>query len=404
MSNKLVRLDGDQLLCTWIGADRCNQWVWVAPSGAVRARGPLGTPCADNHCGAALAATGGLVHAVVGAHHGRLLHYRFNPAVPDAGWMALGAVGDAATYPSLAADSEGNLHLAYRARGEPWALHYCRWEAARGRWIAPQSLILADKRGYVYWTNGLTVGADDAVHLVFGNTRQSADGSLYYGVSHLQTTDGGRHWRQDGGPLPALPAPAAALALLTGADDPDRLQAAADQARYSLPGPMNNNYRQMCLSNPVTDQHGRLHVIVHNGLTGTAHWYGRGKDGWRNHSLMGHASVAGKRRIHMQSALARSTGSDLRVALMVDDTECCTWGAPGTSLLLIDLAPESLTSRTVDRISAAAPEAAWLPALEQTMGWSGAPHTPALLYTHGVNAGGFSTNVNTVQTEVHLRR
>ncbi|MCF7839125.1 MAG: BNR repeat-containing protein [Candidatus Marinimicrobia bacterium] len=139
----------------------------------------------DNHCGAALAATGGLVHAVIGAHHGRLGHCRFDPAAPDRGWTALGEVGSGGTYPSLVADAEGNLHLAYRARDKPWALHYCRWEAASQSWIAPRSLVLADKTGYVYWTNGLTVGDDGAVHLVFGNTHQSADGSLYYGVSQM---------------------------------------------------------------------------------------------------------------------------------------------------------------------------------------------------------------------------
>ncbi|MCF7839124.1 MAG: hypothetical protein K9N49_10905 [Candidatus Marinimicrobia bacterium] len=138
-------------------------------------------------------------------------------------------------------------------------------------------------------------------------------------------------------------------------------------------------------------------------MTGAAHWYCREDDGWRCHPLMAHALAAGKRRIHMQSSLARTAGPNLRAALMVDDTACCTWGAPGASLLLLDLEPESGTSRPVDQIMATPPRAAWLPALEQEAGRTAAPHTPALLYTHGVNGGGFSANTNTIQTEVHLR-
>jgi hypothetical protein len=94
-------------------------------------------------------------------------------------WQQISTVNVKGTYPSIATDSRGRIHMSFRSPGDRWSLDYCRFQD--GFWTPPQRLVVAEKPGYIYWTNGLAVGPNDALHLVFGNTRVREDESLLYG-------------------------------------------------------------------------------------------------------------------------------------------------------------------------------------------------------------------------------
>jgi len=128
MSRKIVRR-GDQLYPTWLECPRmpgAPTLILLAAcdseTGTVNKAFLLGEGI-GNHCGAALALDRtGRLHAVIGAHHGPFLYRAADQPDDPASWSAPETLGPADTYPSLAADASGALHLAYRERGEGWQL------------------------------------------------------------------------------------------------------------------------------------------------------------------------------------------------------------------------------------------------------------------------------------------
>lgn len=404
MNNKLVTLSKG-LLCTWLDAGRQNRWALIDRyTGVVRREGSIGRPTADNHCGITLAVVDETVHAVVGAHHGPFEHYVWPAAHQDTGdWQHQATIEmGRGTYPALVADAEGRLHLACRtADGEHWSLKVARFEA--GHWLPPQTLLLAQKRGYVYWTNGLTVTPDGTVHLICSNTRVLPHQDLLYSASHLYSPDGGQTWHNTSGELLNLPAATESIPLLTPENEADRILLRNDQPRFAMPGPHNIEYRQMLLSNPVPDQAGRLHVILHNCLSGTAALMSYHNGGWQSRPLPLPAALnLSNYRIHPQSSLSCDHTGTLHAALMLEPTSTCVWGPPGTVITYAQIQPGQ-TAFKIDLLTQPDPAAAqWLPALEHP-GPHGLAHKPALLYTYGINAGGFQQNQNTIHTRVYLQ-
>ena len=125
MSNKLISL-GHSYLATWIDKDCQNQFAMVdTGTGEVTLRGPIGKPGVDNHCGAALARTAGVVHAITGGHHSPLHHYRMALERPGA-WHHVATLPVKGTYPSVVADADGHLSLAYRSMTDVWTLDCSR--------------------------------------------------------------------------------------------------------------------------------------------------------------------------------------------------------------------------------------------------------------------------------------
>lgn len=401
MSNKIVSLP-DGYLCTWIDSRRLNRWALVDRAhGAVLREGALGEPCLDNHCGAALAVVDGAVHAVTGGHHSALRHYRMELPAAD-GWREVAVIEATGTYPSLVADAAGRLHLTYRASGEPWTLDYRRFE--RGAWTAARALVEAEKPGYIYWTNGLATGPGGSVHLVFGNTRVMADGALLYGASHLVSADGGATWTTSAGEALALPAPVRSVPLINRDEDARRVQSLASQDANREQGPLNVNYQQILLSNPVVDPAGAVHVVVHNGLAGTADLLSCVAGEWRARALTDIATRGDARwRVHLQSSLSADRGGRLHAALMLQPAGQGAWGERGTHPVRVVIEPETfvMTAETVAASDAAC--AQWLPAWEHAGGGC-YPEAPALLFTRGENAGGYAQNENDVEAEVWLCR
>ncbi len=399
MSNKLVALP-EGYLVTWIDSQRQNQWAIVDPvTGQISQRGPLGSPCVDNHCGAALVRVQDHVHAITGGHHSSFQHYRMNVSQPGR-WQPIATINVEGTYPSLASDSQGRVHLTFRTPGTRWSLAYCQFQDAG--WTASRPLLVAHKPGYTYWTNGLAVGTDDTLHLVFGNTRVKMDGALLYGASHVVSYDGGDTWRDSNDRVLSPPTSVMDVPLIHDERCSDRIQPLLDQQAQDQPGPRNVNYHQLVLSNPVVDPNGVVHVVLHNGLTGTADLMSRFTMGrWTAEPLTTAATTGDSNsRIHVQSSLSLLKDGRLRAALMIEQTEECVWGPPGTGIVLVE-GGGGLPLATV-RVTPTDPDCAyWLPAL---------PHHEAtvpervlpLLYTKGVNAGGFGNNKNVVETEVFL--
>ncbi len=399
MSNKLVAVP-DGYLVTWLDSQPRNRWAIVNPvTGQIPRSGPLGGPCVDNHCGAALVLVEDSVHGITGGHHSPFEHYRMDLSEPER-WRHVATVDVSGTYPSVVADTEGRIHLAFRVPGDRWSLACCRFED--DGWTPSRPLVVADKPDYIYWTNGLATGHDNTLHLVFGNTRVQPDGALLYGAAHIVSHDAGETWRDDEGAVLTLPCPAAATPLLSD-DCSGRVQSLSDQQEHAQPGPRNYNYQQINLSNPVVDTEGVVHVVLHNGLAGTADLMSRTALGhWTAESLTAAATHDDpSRRIHVQSSLCLLPDGRLRVALMVEQTEESVWGAPGTSIVLVETG-KSGTVENAMQVTPVDPDCAhWLPA--QPHPAAPAPeHMPPLLYTRGVNAGGFDNNRNAVQTEVLL--
>lgn len=400
MSNKLIPLPGSCLV-TWIDSQRQNQWAIVdLARGGVSASGPLGDPCVDNHCGAALALVGEHVHAVTGGHHSPFQHYRMHLSQPGR-WQHVAPIDVEGTYPSMVADSQGCVHLAYRSPGDRWSLNYCRFQ--KGKWTASQALVTADKPGYIYWTNGLAIGPADSLHLVFGNTRVKADSALLFGASYVVSHDGGQTWRDDNGRVLSPRSSVLAVPLMIDDDSPDRTQSPSDQREHEQPGPRNLNYQQIILSNPVIDAKGVVHVVLHNGLTGTADLMSRATAGhWTAESLTAAATNGDPgSRVHLQSSLAPLPDGRLRAALMVEQTNESVWGAPGTSIVIVESRGGGAGPRRIPVTPTEAGSAHWLPA--QPHGIPGTTEQePPLLYTKGVNAGGFGNNTNAVKADVFL--
>jgi hypothetical protein len=399
MSNKIARRDG-QFVCTWLDVERQNRWALVDPSrGKILRIGKLGEPRKDNHCGCAIATDpDGTLHLLIGAHHSTFIHLCLPPAKLDWEPVADGrAVGETGTYPSLVCDGNGTLHLLYRreTNGTDAHLMYCR-RPKNGPWSAPRPLVRSAVKEHSWLTNAIEVGPSNRLHAVFSNTLPKGADARYYGASHIYSDDAGQTWRQFGGTvLDHLPADAAKLERIEGATlSPERIEARYGGER----GPHHSYYHKMPLSNPVIDDRGRPWVIVHNLLAGDAQLYRHDSGKWIGMPLT--ATLPGYRIQHC-GQLSRHRDGTIEAVLTISPVTQTGWGENGTTLVRLQF---DAAGRETRHALVRPPETeipSWLPSLEH---WC--PHAPldhpALLYTRGRNAGGYSNNSNSIKTEVWL--
>lgn len=405
MSNKVVRRNG-HLMCTWLDVERQNRWALVdLANGEIVRTGTVGERQRDNHCGVALATdTDGTLHALVGAHHGRFVHYRWPPDKPD--WEPVEdgrAVGESATYPSLVCDGHGTLHVVYRreTNGRDAHLVYCR-RPKQGPWSGPRLLVRSAVSEHSWLTNAIEVGPSGRLHAVFSNTLpvpgQGAD-ARYYGASHVYSDDAGETWRQFGDTAPlVLPADAGRLQRIEGpCMAPKRIEAHYGGER----GPLNSYYHKMVLSNPVVDERGHPWAIIHNLLAGDAQLCRHEESGvWGGTPLAEPVrTLLPGYQIRHCGQLSRHRDGTIEAVLMVSPEAEVGWGAKGTALVRLEF---DAAGRVIRQSLVRPPERDlphWMPSLERWC-WHAPVDRPALLYTRGLNAGGYSNNINSVKTEV----
>ena len=397
MSNKIIQTD-EGVLCTWIDVNRQNRWalVDIEKSQIIR-EGKIGRVKDDNHCGVALArTTDGTIHAVVGAHHTALNHYRLSD-VAEGDWEFVDSIQAEATYPSLVAGIDNELFLAFRNQNRGfWTLNFARYE--NQKWSSPIQLIEASKPGYVYWTNSLTVDKQGNLHLLTANVHPIAQDtlstSLYHGASHVFLKDDGRGWQTDARMIDSLPVKVDRLPLVEGNYEDDRFATPGLLQQFSAPGPRSKEYFQIQLSNLVIDQRGKPCFLYHNGMNGTISLMTREKT-WKAKDLMPfiRKNYTGY-RVHVQSSVA-AFGDEIYCAIMLEPTKDNEWGANGTFTTVLKISPKGDIAE-VFRTGSDPNGANWLPGL------SGDGAVPLLIYTEGVNAGGFDNNQNDLASNTWL--
>ena len=202
ISSKLIRKD-QYLFAGWLDAPsetdgpvRIQFGVCDADSGEVLRTFVLGEGT-DNHCGPALVLDADQrLHAMIGAHHGHFL-YRWSdtPEIPES-WSLPEPMGPAHSYPALAIDSAGTLHVAYREKADRWKLQYTRRRKAEP-WEPPTDIAISPTAGYNHFMHGLTVGPTGNLHLTFqlhySDTGKALDGKGR-AAGYVHSTDGGDSW------------------------------------------------------------------------------------------------------------------------------------------------------------------------------------------------------------------
>ncbi|MBN2295292.1 MAG: BNR-4 repeat-containing protein [Pirellulales bacterium] len=407
MSNKIARRNG-RLLCTWIDSSRQNRWALVdPPDGKILHQGAVGNPRSDNHSGAAIAtAPDGTLHLLTGEHHRPFVHYRMPPTGRPV-WELVEdgkAIGIKSTYPSLVCDRRGTLHLAYRHRVLPhYQIDYCT-RPPGGPWSRPRTLIRASVKDHTWLTNAIEAGPDGRLHVVLNHTRPLEGGARYYGASHIYSDDSGKTWRQFGDTEPLkLPVEVAHLKRLES-DGINQKRVEPNVGSWDkLPGPLNSYYHQLLLSNLVIDEAGRPWVIVHNILTGDARLYHAQDDKWVGQSLLSAVeAILPEFNITHCGQLSRHNDGALDVVLMVAPKRSPGWGPKETELVRLQISTDGRIGPARQVCEPDPTAANWLPSIER-WSWNAPIGSPALIFTRGINAGGYSANRNSVNTEVRLQ-
>ncbi|MFC1452161.1 BNR-4 repeat-containing protein [Verrucomicrobiota bacterium] len=396
MSRKLVR-QGPRLFVTWLDAPAEPKApttimfaVCDAESGEPLGSFPIGTGI-DNHCGAALAIDPeGRLHAVIGAHSGRLSH-RYSDAPEDLGaWSAPEPFGPRDTYPSLVVDRDGTLHLAHReghwrADEERWQVWYRRKRPGRG-WEAPRGLVISMYPGYNHFMQTLNVGPAGTLHLSLQfHYTETGDQKDCKGraAACLHSPDGGDSWYSESAPIENLPATVDDLALV---------------CRHS---------HGVSISNAVTDADDQPWFLCSEPGRAAGTLWRRAPGGWENTDL-GAVFGQGFHTYTRNACMTRDAAGSLHLVIPGrPDGQETSWGDPGLELWYVKT---DHTGRCLGRrqITPPFPEAAhWLPSLE-SWDWCRPEASPIdrpwLLYTQGLNAGGFGNNVNMCRTKVLLTR
>jgi hypothetical protein len=273
-------------------------------------------------------------------------------------------------------------------------------------WSAPRALIKASINDYIYWTNGIVFSPNgNKLHLFFTNVRYLSNGNRYYGASHIYSIDWGMSWKQFGNDsVLQIPVKSNTLELIE--DNPlteDRSVSPAYILKYKAPGPTNYSYNNIMLSNPVTDTSGRPWVIEHNNIQRIADLVTYTNGRWDHIPLLDKIQdILPGYVIHPQSSLSRLKDGELEIILQVMPKDQVGYGAKGTGLVRLRFSTggKLLLKELVCDIDP--DHAQWQPALEHWQ-WNEPFDKPALMYTKGINQGGFSNNVNETNAEVYLK-
>ncbi len=392
LSNKIVRHEG-RILATWLdaasdpgGRTKIQLAIANGNTGIIENIVSLGE-AVDNHCGAVLAMDHeDRLHMIIGAHGGSFFH-RYSAPGDFSSWSAPVEIPGENTYPTLACDPEGTLHLVYREYGERWALQYRRCRTGEG-WGTPWTIALSPTEGYNNFMQSLSVGPDGTLHLFFQfhftTNGNSADCETRM-AAYLRSRDGGDTWTNEG-QLCQLP-----------------LTLESTRSFISFPG---GKWR---LANHVVDSQGQPWVFVSLPEEPSAGLFRRAEGGWQRVDVgleFSKLSFCGP--MGREVSLSRSRDGTIHlVAATRPDGVVSSWYDPQHELFHLRLNEQGQILSMV-RLTQPNPDGAqWLPAVEN-WDWVRADDAfvdaPWLLYTCGQNRGGIGgDNANTLQTEVYLR-
>jgi len=395
LSPKLVRR-GDHLFIGWLDAPEAagapaqiRLGVCDVASGALLQIQTLGAGI-DNHCGPALALDGNnRLHAMIGAHHGPFL-YRWSdhPADPDS-WSAPEPLGPRNTYPSLAVDSQGTLHLLYRESGDFWRLEYRRRRPGAA-WETPVPLAISPVPGYNHFMQSLSVGPTGHLHAVFqfhfGPTGHGAD-CRGRAVIYLRSQDGGDTWTYDDGIRPVLPIEFASAQTLC------RYEPSAGLHSLRVGPHTVDRDDRLWFYCSVPDAMGLLYTN-HSG-----DWERRDLS-----ALTNGLDYSGGR----SSAFSQAPNGDLHLLISCSPAGPTAWYDPALELYHLHLDAQG-GRKAFRQLSITDPDRAqWLPAIEQwdwTRPQACCNDGPFYAMTRGINAGGIGgNNTNALQTDVWLGR
>jgi hypothetical protein len=397
LSNRMIRRDG-QLLIGWLDAPpekgqnvRAMLGVCDQKTGALAHAFQIGAGI-DNHCGSALAMdANGRVHAVVGAHHGPFGYRYSDDPEKESAWSESEALGDWGTYPSLAVDHQGTLHLAHRQRGDRWQLLYRRKKAGQG-WEAPRVMAISPVAGYNHFMQSLTVGPTGDIHLVFqfhfaesGNAADCRGRAAVY----VKSEDGGDTWLNED--------------LHVG----DPITLASMRAVCHAPDGGDGRHSIRVGNHGVDADNQPWFFCSFVGYASGVIWR-RKAEGWHMIDLadrLDGLNMEGGRA----TSLSRDGSGNIHFAFATNPTgQRCQWFDPSLELfyLVLDADGNRVSLKQVTGVDANA--ANWLPALEQ-WDWTRPDQTydggHYLMYTRGLNAGGIGgDNKSALKTEILLTK
>ena len=108
----------------------------------------------------------------------------------------------------------------------------------------------------------------------------------------------------------------------------------------------------------------------------------------------------GRYRVHMQSSLSSYDGN-LYAGIMLEPTQESVWGAAGTITVVLKINVSKSNVEKLLQTPGNSSTAQWLPSFAHSHHWK-KEVAPVMLYTEGINAGGFQNNYNEIATKVWL--
>ncbi len=399
MSPKVLRRQ-DAVLLTWLdapsepGAESGAMFgVFDAASSDLRGAYAISSAL-DNHCGPAMVMDHAeRVHVVIGGHH-TAFQYRWTDAPHDpASWSAPELLGPADSYPGLAVDQEGTLHLVHREQMggymSPWQLWYRRKRPGRD-WETPVPLAVSPVLGYNHFMQTLTVGPAGTLHVTFqfhySDTDRSRDGWGRAAV-YLHSENGGDHWYNED-------------RRLTGPLTVDQMQPVGGNA--ALPGE-----KGLSISNHfVDDRNAPWFFSSHPQYPSGLIWH-REPSGWQMIDMADR--TRGLNIGHGGSTSLARLPSGRVIFLFTADTSGNAWpfGAVGGTLYETVLDATGKLVRTAPLRTADAESSCWLPSLER-WDWTAPGRREGddvwFLYTRGINHSTVENgrNANASRTRIHL--
>ncbi len=387
MNNKLVR-KGDLLFCTWLDNNFISHITVVDTRKlSIIVDKPIAQGL-DNHCGTTLEIdTQGSIHAITGGHHSPMQYSVWRMENTSLVCMDHQFLWHG-TYPSMICSSDGKLHLAYRLEADHWEIRLGS-KKPQGDWHSRGAVIRSSISGYQFFTNTIaqcpTKPGD--LYLGFAYYLKGRAKHRKYLPALLEIHENDEYITLETDTLKALSTPFCFAEL--------------DEGNFKEKGPAHISYRQHILSNLSINKTGQVAVVIHDTSRGSAMIGIRHSNktiNWISLNLKKLCELEDS-IIGPSSALHLADTGQMTICIQIHPTsEVPIMGNPNSQLLILVL-DASGNPISHEFMTAEKPNIAWLPSIERHH----FSQNPAILYTEGINLGGFDNNINrTITNHVWL--